>query len=101
MPRGAERYLAWRAEMRRARVPDLVHVRCGPHQPELLMRTDSPLALNCLFETFGSRAPWIELSELPGDPREWPLVDSNGKHYLGELAVSWFRDGYWEVAAPG
>src|SRR5207248_227634 len=50
--RGAPRYLEWRAEMRRRHVPDLVHVRCGPHQPELLMRTDSPLALEYLFATF-------------------------------------------------
>ena len=41
----AERYLAWRAIVERLGLPPLVHVRCGPDAAELLLRTDSPLAV--------------------------------------------------------
>jgi len=98
--RGATRFLAWRGEMRRMGVPDLVHVRCGPFAPELLLRTDSPLAVRCLFDTHAARAPWIELSELPGTPERWPVRDADGRHYLAELAVSWVADGYWQAVVP-
>ena len=98
--KGAARFLAWRGELRRMGAPDLVHVRCGPYEPELLMRTDSPLAVRCLFDTHAARAPWIELSELPGSPEHWPLHDADGQHYLAELAVSWVAEEYWQAVVP-
>jgi hypothetical protein len=98
--RGASRYLAWRREMRRLQVPSLVLARCGPRQPDLLLRTDSPLAVRCLFDTHAARAPWMELAELPGPSERWPIHDEDGKHYLSELAVTWTADGYWQAVAP-
>jgi len=97
---GAARYLAWRREMARVGVPALVHVRCGPDEPELLVRTDSPLAVRCLLDAYASRAPWFELSELPGDGCDWPVRDEEGRHYLAELGVSWFNPGYWSAVDP-
>lgn len=91
----ADRYLLWRRLMDTRGIPDLVHARCGPEEPELLLRTDSPLALRCLLDGFGARAPWIELSELNGDPSDWPVRDTSGQHYLAELGVSWFAPKYW------
>jgi hypothetical protein len=96
----AERYLAWRAEADRLRLPPLVHVRCGPDQPELLLRTDSPLAVRCLFDTILADAPWMIVTELPGQPDAWPLRDAEGQHYLAELAVTWYADDYWALAPP-
>jgi hypothetical protein len=97
---GAARYRLWREEMTRRGVPDLVHVRRGPHAPELLMRTDSPLAVRSLLESEASRVPWIEMMELPGMPESWPVRDAKGNHYVAELAVSWFDDEYWQTVAP-
>jgi hypothetical protein len=94
------RYLAWRAETERRGLPDLVHVRCGPDAPELLLRTDSPLAIRCLFDTVAARAPWIVVTELPSRPDTWPVRDELGQHYLAELAVTWYADDYWALAPP-
>jgi hypothetical protein len=98
--RGAARFLTWRREVDRLRLPDLVHVRCGPGAPEMLMRTDSQLAVRCLFDTVAAHAPWIQISELPGDPDRWPVQDAAGEQYLAELAVSWYADAYWPAVAP-
>jgi hypothetical protein len=99
--RGAARFRAWRREVDRLGLPELVHVRCGPAVPELLVPTDSPLAVQCLFDTVLARAPWIQIAELPGSPDRWPIQDTAGNHYLAELAVSWHADGYWAAVAPG
>jgi hypothetical protein len=92
--RGAERYLAWQAEAERSHLPPLVHVRCGPAAHELLLRTDSPLAIRCLFDTLAADAPWLVLREVVGDPERWPVVDEAGRHYFAELAVTWYADDY-------
>jgi len=96
----AERYALWRQALARRGIPELVHVKCGPHQTEVLLRTDSPLAVRCLLESYAVQAPWIEMSELPGSPRHWPVRDESGKHYLAELGVTWFAEDYWQAAAP-
>jgi hypothetical protein len=98
--REAARYRAWRAEAERLGLPALVHVRCGPDQPELLLRTDSPLAIRCLFDTVAARAPWMIVTELPGQPAAWPVRDAAGQHYFAELAVTWYADDYWTLAPP-
>ncbi len=96
----ADRYMLWRREVSARRIPDLVHVKCGPHQTEVLLRTDSPLAVRCLLESYAVQAPWMEVSEVPGAPRQWPVRDASGRHYLAELGVSWFAEGYWQAATP-
>jgi hypothetical protein len=96
----ADRYTLWRQEVRSRGIPELVHVRCGPHQTEVLLRADSPLAVRCLLESYAVQAPWMEVSEAPGSPRDWPVRDASGNHYLAELGVTWFAEHYWQTAAP-
>lgn len=97
---GANRYLAWRREVVGRGLPELVYVRQGTLQPEILMRTDSPLAIRCLFDRTGD-APWLMLTELPGRPETWPLVDEEGRHYVSELAVTWYAEGWGAEATKG
>jgi hypothetical protein len=94
---GFQRYLAWRAEAERLGLPALVHVRCRSEEPDLLLQTESPLAIRCLFDTLAVDAPWMVISELPGTPEDWPLVDDAGQHHLAELGVTWVADNYWSV----
>ena len=96
---GHFRYLAWRAEVERLELPKLVHVQCGPAAPKLLMCTESPLAVRCLFDTVAVKAPWINITELPGDPGRWLLKDSDGEHYFAEFAATWYADEYWKAVA--
>jgi hypothetical protein len=91
---GADRYLAWQAEIQRIGAPDLVLARSGlsPDNPELLVRTDSALTVRTLFDGLRrdhASGPMV-LTELPGDPATWPVRDGAGAHYLSELAVTWF-----------
>src|SRR5262249_12509996 len=65
--RGATRFQRWRALADDLHLPSLVFVRCGIRAPDLLFSTDSPLAVRCLFDTIGARAPWMILTELPAD----------------------------------
>jgi len=90
--RGATRYQRWRALADQLHLPALLLARCGPRAPELLLRTDSPLAVRCLFDTIGARAPWMIFSELPADLNAWPVRDAAGNHHLAEIGVTWFAD---------
>lgn len=97
---GPARYLAWCGEVESRGLPNLVHVRCGPGMPDLLMVTDSPLAVRCLFDTVAVGAPWLSLTEVPGHPGGWPVRDAAGRHYASELALSWLDEGYWDAVTP-
>jgi hypothetical protein len=101
--RGPARYRAWQAEVERRALPPLVLVRDGSSESELPLRTDSPLALRCLFDTVARRAPYLVMTELPGDPVTWPIRDAVGQHYRAELAVTWLDEEYWTAATtpPG
>jgi hypothetical protein len=99
--RDGERYLAWREAADRLGLPSLVRVRWGPGTTELLLRTDSPLALRCLFDSVAARASCLVFTELPGTPSDWPVRDEAGRHYAAELGVAWHADGYWQATAPG
>jgi hypothetical protein len=92
--RGAARYLAWQAEVRRRGIPELVYVR-APMAPELLMRTDSALAVDSLLRKLSARARWLSVEELPGEPGDWPVRDPIGEHHLAELAVTWVVPDHW------
>ena len=96
--RDADRYLAWRQEISRLGVPDAVYLRTDFNTPELLLRTDSPLAVRALLAGRAARAPHLELSEIPADPAQWPIRDAQGRHYVAELAVSWVDSDYWRCA---
>jgi Lantibiotic dehydratase, N terminus len=92
--RAAARYLAWQAEVRRRGIPELVYVR-APMAPELLMRTDSALAVDALFRKLSPRARWLSVEELPGEPDGWPVRGPSGEHYLAEVAVTWVAPDHW------
>jgi hypothetical protein len=96
---GSARYLAWRREVERRGIPALVHIRTGTDAPELLMCTESPLAVQCCFDGADDRASEISLTELPDCPDALPLKDAEGRHYLSEIAVTWCADQYWSGLA--
>jgi hypothetical protein len=98
--RGAARYLAWRREAERLDLPDLVYARFRWEEPEILFPADSPLGVQGLFDRIAREPRWLILTEWSRDPARWPLRDSNGDHYLAELAATWYADGYWAAAAP-
>ena len=91
-PVEAERYLAWRAEMDRRDVPARVIARWAllPDAPELILATESPLALRGLCERLPAGPATLVLSELPDPIDEWPVRSAEG-HHLAELAVTWVR----------
>jgi hypothetical protein len=37
------------------------------------------------------------ITELPGCPDAWPVRDELGRHYLAELAVTWYTDDYGKL----
>ncbi|MBG0566018.1 lantibiotic dehydratase [Actinoplanes aureus] len=87
---GAAQYLEWRREAERLALPGLVWLRrAGSGDHPILLRTDSPLAVSCVFR---ARHGGVVLTALPGDRRDWPVRDPQGRHYLAELAITW-HDG--------
>ncbi|WP_161500892.1 hypothetical protein [Embleya scabrispora] len=96
----AERYLAWRRTLDELGVPDLVYVRIALGAPELLVRTDSPLVLRTLLDRLPADTPCLELTETPGPPEEWPIVDQAGRHYAAELAVDWIHPRHRSEPPP-
>jgi hypothetical protein len=97
---GPDQFLLWRQEVERLGVPALVHARCGPATSELMLRTDSPLAVSCLLDSIGKDAPWMTLSEIAESSFAWAIQDPTGDHYVAELAVVWFADDYWNAVTP-
>lgn len=97
---GAARYLAWVREVRRLRLPSLAYIRVNVTEGEILMPLSSPLALRWLVEREGwDTGHGVLVSELPGPPELWPLVDRHGRHYASEIAVTWCTAG-WANADP-
>jgi hypothetical protein len=94
-----QQYLRWRAIADRLGLPELVWARLEPtpNAPRLLLRTDSALAVRCLFGRLAPGVARLVLTELPGDPARWPLKDGEGRTYLAELAVTWYDDHYWDT----
>ena len=93
---GVDRYLAWIRELERINPPELVHIHTCPDEPELLMCTNSPLAVQCIFDACKGHLSNLFLTELTGDPAFWPVTDGEGQHYLAEIAITWCADQYWE-----
>jgi hypothetical protein len=91
-----DRYLAWICELERINPPELVHIHTCPDEPELLMCTNSPLAVQCIFDACKGHSSNLFLTELTGDPAFWPVTDGEGQHYLAEIAITWCADQYWE-----
>jgi hypothetical protein len=95
-------YLAWRAIVAERGLPDwlLVRYEVDPAAAPLLVRADSPLALSALLARVPDDTERLVITELPGNPATWPLVDDAGGHHRAEIAVTWFDDAYWQRAQP-
>jgi hypothetical protein len=95
---GPTQYLAWRRHADRMALPSNVWVGfADTSDPErFVLRTDSPLAVRCLLLEMERAPRAVEFVEAHGDPAMWPVVDAEGRHYLAELAVSWFDDSHWQ-----
>ena len=74
-------------------------LRTGVDAPELLMCTESPLAVQCCFDGGDDQLSEISLTELADCPDTFPLKDAEGRHYLSEIAVTWCADQYWSDLA--
>ena len=97
---GAARYLTWVRAVKRLQLPMLAYIRVNAGEPEILMPMSSPLALRWLVEREGwDKERGVLVSELPGPPESWPLVDRDGRHYASELAVTWCVPGWADAAA--
>jgi hypothetical protein len=96
---GSARYLAWREHVERLALPERVWV--GPadgFDPErLLLCSDSPLVVHCVFEELARDPHAVVFVEAHGDPSEWPVRDEQGGHHVAEFAVSWFDDEHWSA----
>lgn len=93
-PSDVAKYRAWRDEADRLELPSvgLLRWRLNPGAPEMLFPTDSALAVCSVFGPLSSDAGPLVITEVPGDPDTWPIIDVDGNHYLGELAVTWFAE---------
>jgi hypothetical protein len=86
---GLECYIAWRRFSRSAHLPKLVYAKYGVRQTETLMAVDSVLAVENLNRTLGAYSGTFLLQEVVPPPSESWIRDSDGKHYVAELAVAW------------
>jgi hypothetical protein len=101
--RGAAQFLAWRRQIVELQLPaSLVWVGfvANPDEPRLVVRTDSPLAIHCLFLRV-RRSPGALVIVAPhGDPTDWPIRDADDRHYVAELAVGWYDDEFGQAVVP-
>lgn len=97
---GAKRFAAWRDLVTSVGVSALVFVARAtpPDDPAFLIRTDSPLIVDCILNYFED----VDLIATEAPRAEtWPLVDRNGNHYVSELAVGWAHVDYPTSRASG
>jgi len=99
---GVDRYRAWQRVMQNAALG--VWARLGPLEPsagpQVLLRTDSPLMIEVVVGRLSTDFDELLLTQLPGDPHQWPLVDQDGGHHSGEAAVTWSHRTYERRSSP-
>lgn len=83
-----ERFAQWQQLAAQYHWPMLLNLQiAGQHS--LLVHRDSPLAIESFFKNnLHTQTPWLIVEELINQP--W-LVDSQGKHYMAELALPFTR----------
>ncbi|HIK07980.1 MAG TPA: lantibiotic dehydratase [Trichormus sp. M33_DOE_039] len=83
-----ERFAKWQQLAAEYSWPILLNLQiAGQHS--LLVHRDSPLALESFFKKdLQAQTPWLIVEELVNQP--W-LVDSQGEHYMAELALPFTR----------
>jgi hypothetical protein len=101
--KGAAQFLAWRRQAVKLELPVLVWVGfvADPDEPRLVVRTDSPLAVHCLFLRLRRSPGGLVIAAPHGDPGRWPVCDDADQHYVAELAVGWSDDGYGQRVHRG
>lgn len=82
-----ERYAQWQRLAIEQEWTDLLMLQIDA-EPPLLMRRDSPLALEALFKSVRAGTQWLIVEEVVGVP--W-LMDAHGQHYLSEMAFPFQR----------
>lgn len=82
-----ERYAQWQQLAIEQEWTELLTLQIDS-EPPLLMRRDSPLALEALFKSVRDKTQWLIVEEFASVP--W-LTDSHGQHYLSEMAFPFQR----------
>ncbi len=95
---GFNRYIAWRRYVRGARLPRLVYGAYGRHNTEILMGTDSALAVEHLGRALKAQGESLRIREAFPPPHESWLCDARGYHHVVELAVPWQAElAFWKA----
>ncbi|WP_427159571.1 lantibiotic dehydratase [Aliinostoc sp. HNIBRCY26] len=83
-----ERFAKWQQLAAEYGWPMLLNLQIAG-QYSLLIHRDSPLAIESFFKkNLSAQTPWLIIEELVNQP--W-LVDSQGQHYIAELAIPFAR----------
>lgn len=86
---GLDRYITWRRFVRSKGLPRLVYGKYGMHQTQMLVAVDSILAVENLGKTLAAHSSTFLLQEAFPSPRDSWVRDSDGRHYVAELAIAW------------
>jgi hypothetical protein len=84
---GLERYATWQQLAASYRWPGLLLIQ-RDDEPPMLVKSNSPLALESLFKGVGDHITSLIVGEVPGRP--W-LTDAHGRHYMAEIALPFAR----------
>ena len=88
--KGPKLFLAWRKEIDKRKIPDIVYVNWEEYDSDILLITNSPFAIELLFiKIYKKEIQYFKFKEIPGDLKNMPIKDKNGQNYISELAFCW------------
>lgn len=82
-----KRYAYWQKLAKEYDWPELLNLQVD-QESSLLLKRDSPLALEALFKSVRKQTQWLIIEELVDLP--W-LVDAQNQHYIAEMALPFLR----------
>lgn len=95
-----EQFVAWRGMIAAFHLPELVYAHFGLHDTEALISVDSVLAADIVSRSVKAHPAWLHFQEAAVRPETLWLRDSNGAHYVAEMAVAWSGDDdFWRDLA--
>ena len=98
---GLERFIRWRRLVAACILPDAVYYKHYRAETELLMYTDSVLAVENLGWTVATYPAGIRIQEVfPSIENSW-VRDGYGRHYAAEIAIAWAGDHEFWVEYAG